>query len=277
MAQFQRGDIMRKIQIVPLMRMEEMRKYFYEYLTELSGFDKSIKFNDNGTPIYQWFDCYWEDKARYPLYLVVDDQVAGLALVRELGNMQYEIAEFYVCPQFRNNDNAIWFATEITNLFEGQFEFSTTLANTRAVKFWDKFVLSFSGNSSSDDNVWKRWIIRKVDHKSHTLNLNPIYFELIKNKQKILEGRLNDEKRKAFNIGDTITFYKEPEKKETIQAVILDKYIFNNFDQMASKLDKSQLGFEKSTTQEMINVYRTIYLRKDENKYGVVVFKIKTY
>ena len=36
---------MKKIQIVPLSKMEEMRKYFYEYLTELSEFDPDIKFN----------------------------------------------------------------------------------------------------------------------------------------------------------------------------------------------------------------------------------------
>ena len=38
---------MRKIQIVPLSRMEEMRKYFYEYLIELSQFDPDIKFDEN--------------------------------------------------------------------------------------------------------------------------------------------------------------------------------------------------------------------------------------
>lgn len=73
---------------------------------------------------------------------------------------------------------------------------------------------------------------------NHTLNLNPIYFNLIKNKEKILESWLNDEKRQAFNIGDTITFYKEPERVETINATILDKYIFNNFKEMADKLNK---------------------------------------
>ena len=48
---------MRKIQIVPLSRMEEMRKYLNEYLTELSQFDPDVKFDDKGTPVYKWFDC----------------------------------------------------------------------------------------------------------------------------------------------------------------------------------------------------------------------------
>ena len=36
---------MKKLQIVPLSKMEEMRKYFYEYLVELSEFDPYIKFD----------------------------------------------------------------------------------------------------------------------------------------------------------------------------------------------------------------------------------------
>ena len=109
----------------------------------------------------------------------------------------------------------------------------------------------------------------------HTLSLMPIYFDLINSGEKVLEGRLNDEKRKNFNIGDKITFYKLPEKSETLNAIILNKYIFDKFEDMANKLDKKDLGFQKHTKDEMISTYRTIYLREDEQKFGVAVFKIK--
>ena len=154
---------MKKIQIVPLGRMEEMRKYFNDYLTELSEFDPDIKFDKNGTPIYKWFDCYWEDKNRYPFFLIVDGSVAGLTLIRELSNMSYEIAEFYVLPEYRKDGNALWFAKEITDLFEGEFVFSTRLTNERAIKFWNKFVLLFEKSEQKDDNLWRNWTIRKLD------------------------------------------------------------------------------------------------------------------
>lgn len=111
--------------------------------------------------------------------------------------------------------------------------------------------------------------------KVHTLNLNPIYFDLIKSGEKTLEGRLNDEKRKTFDVGDKIIFFKEPEKTETINAIILDKFLFNNFDDMANMLDKENLGFANKSKEEMINVYRSIYSLENEQKYGVVIFKIK--
>ena len=267
---------MRNVQIVPLSKMEEMRKYFYEYLTELSEFDPDIKFDEKGVPIYKWYECYWEDKDRFPFYLKIDGQIAGLAMIRELDNMLYDFAEFYVCPEYRKDGNAIWFATEMTNLFDGQFVFSTRFTNPRAIKFWGKVAKLFESNEYEDDEIWRNWTIRKNDFKEHTLNLAPIYFDLIKSGEKILEGRLNDEKRKTFNVGDKITFYKEPERKDSFKAIILDKYVFKNFDEMADALDKKLLGFADKTKQEMIKVYRTIYRRQDEDKYGVVIFKIKT-
>ncbi|MBQ8749275.1 MAG: GNAT family N-acetyltransferase [Clostridia bacterium] len=266
---------MKKLQIVPLSKMEEMRKYFYDYMLELSQFDPDIEFDEKGAPIYNWLDCYWNDKERYPLFFLIDGNIAGFAMIRELENMLYEIAEFYVCPPFRKDGNAIWFATEITKLFEGQFIFSTRLTNPRAIKFWDKFVKLFDSNQYIDDENCRNWTIRKNSFKVHSLNLAPIYFDLINSGEKTLEGRLNDEKRKEFNIGDKITFYKEPEKTETMKAIILNKYIFNNFDEMANTLDKKELGFQTKTKQEMVDVYRTIYTKEDEQKHGVVIFKIK--
>ncbi len=111
--------------------------------------------------------------------------------------------------------------------------------------------------------------------KNHTLNLKPIYFDLIKSGEKVLEGRLNDEKRKLFDVGDGITFYKESERKESLQAIILHKYFFKNFEEMANNLNKKDLGFDKYTKEEMVKTYRMFYNQQDENKYGVVVFKIK--
>ncbi len=109
----------------------------------------------------------------------------------------------------------------------------------------------------------------------HTLNLQPKYFDLISSGEKTLEGRLNDEKRKTINVGDIITFYKEPERVESMQVVVLDKFLFKSFDEMAENLDKKQLGFASFTKQQMIDVYRTFYSQENEKKYGVVVFKVK--
>ena len=138
-----------------------MRTLFYEYLTELSQFDPDVKFDETGTPVYNWFDCYWQDKDRFPFYLIIDGKIAGLAMIRELEDLQYDFAEFYVRPKYRKDGNAVWFATEITNLFEGEFVFSTRFTNPRAIKFWGKFAQLFENNEYVDDEIWRNWTVRK--------------------------------------------------------------------------------------------------------------------
>ena len=266
---------MRKIQIVPFGKMEEMRKMLLEYLTELSEFDPNIKFDEKGVPIYKWFDFYWTDKDRFPFYLIIDGEIAGLALIREMGNMHYDFAEFYVRSNFRKDGNSIWFAQEITNIFDGQFDFATRHSNPRAIKFWGKFAVMFENNSYIDDPIWRSWTIRKNNFKNYTMGLQKKYFNLIKNGEKVYEGRINSDSKKIINVGDTITFLKEPERTEELKAVVTEKIEFENFEQMAESLDKSKLGFSNSSKEEMIDVYRKIYNKEQEEK-GVLVFKVKT-
>lgn len=108
----------------------------------------------------------------------------------------------------------------------------------------------------------------------HTLNLKDIYFDLISSGEKVLEGRLNDEKRKLINIGDEIIFNKQGFDK-TLNAIVEEKYFFKDFEEMAERLDKSELGFAKKSKQEMIDTYYEIYSKDKVEKYGVVIFRIK--
>lgn len=49
----------------------------------------------------------------------------------------------------------------------------------------------------------------------HTLKLNIEPYNMIFSKRKILEGRLNDEKRQQIKVGDTIVFQKRPDLQES--------------------------------------------------------------
>lgn len=255
---------------------ELTKAYLNEYLTELSEYDQDIKFDDEGLPIYRWFDFYWNDKGRYPFLFYVDDDVAGIAFVRRLGENSYEIAEFYVVPKFRGSGNALWFAGEIANKLNGEISFSTRLVNKRAMGFWSKFASAFNNYTETIDNGWKNWTIRKYVPATHFLKLQDIYFNKIKSKRKTLEGRLNDEKRKQILIGDFIDFKNIANENDHILTRVVDKYNFDNFDQMLIFIDKNELGFDRNETdEEVLRVYRNIYEKEKEDKYGVVIFKIE--
>ncbi len=151
----------RQVQIISEKDKERVRQHFNEYLKELSQFDKTIDFDENGTPIYRWFDCYWEDEQRFPFLLNIENHFAGLALVRQVSRKKFEIAEFYVLPTFRKDGNALDFATQISSQFDGEITFSTCLENLRAVRFWDNFASTFQHSTSFIKDGRKTWLIRK--------------------------------------------------------------------------------------------------------------------
>ena len=151
---------MKSLQIVRNNKKEEMRNYLNEYLIELKEFDDTIKFNKKGEPIYKYFDDYFIDKDRYPIYFIIDNNISGIALVREL-EIGYEIAEFYVLKEYRRDGNALVFINMIFNLFDGDFSFSTRLENKRAIKFWDKVSSDYRDVKISQDDNYKEWRIKR--------------------------------------------------------------------------------------------------------------------
>lgn len=150
---------MRNIRLAPVSAKDKIKKHFYNYLIELAQFDPTVSFDAHGEPIYKWYDLYWTEKARYPFMLCVDGQFAGLALVRETAPQCHEIAEFYVLPGFRRDDNAMYFAAQLAQLFGGEFTFATATKNVRAVRFWDKFACRFARGGSSVEGAYKKWWI----------------------------------------------------------------------------------------------------------------------
>ena len=109
----------------------------------------------------------------------------------------------------------------------------------------------------------------------HEMKLRSIYFDLIKSGVKIYEGRLNDEKRSLIDVGDVITFKREPELKDSFNAVVKDLVYFESFEEMANTLPLEKVGFEKETPEEVVAIYHQFYTTEDEAKYGVVAIKVE--
>lgn len=151
---------MNSIQLVPASQKNQIKKYFDDYLVELSRFDPTIVFDSSGAPIYRWYDCYWQEAGRYPFAFYVGNRFAGLAMVRNVSPNRYEIAEFYVLPNFRRDNNAIDFADRLVKQFDGEISFSARMENVRAVRFWDKFALQFAIHGASVKNNYKTWFVK---------------------------------------------------------------------------------------------------------------------
>jgi len=144
--------------------------------------------------------------------------------------------------------------------------------NQNAVKFWSKFVKGFE-YKEFDEGERRNWIIMPIANE-HTLGLREEYYNLVKSGEKTIEGRLFDEKRQKYNVGDYICFCKEPKREEKIKAVILDKLEYKSFKDLIKGVGVDVLGFKNQTPKQVEQIYKSIYSTENEQKYGVVGIKI---
>lgn len=106
----------------------------------------------------------------------------------------------------------------------------------------------------------------------HYMNLHVNPFERIKEGKKVIELRLNDEKRQVIKKGDIIEFVND-KTLEKIEVVVLNKAIYQSFEELYKHYDKISLGYlenEEASPNDM-NQY---YSNEKIEKYHVVAIHI---
>ena len=73
----------------------------------------------------------------------------------------------------------------------------------------------------------------------HILKLSSKYFEYMKNEIKIVEARLNDDKRKNIKFEDLIIFKNAPHFIEKIYAEVVNTIYKDSFKALFDKLEVS--------------------------------------
>lgn len=105
----------------------------------------------------------------------------------------------------------------------------------------------------------------------HYMNLCPEPFEMIRSGKKTIELRLNDEKRRAISVGDTIVFTNTQDSGMQISTTVTALHKFRNFAELYSKLPLLKCGYTEedigSAKPEDMNIY---YSKELEEKYGVL-------
>ena len=110
---------------------------------------------------------------------------------------------------------------------------------------------------------------------THTLNLNPSPFELIKGGRKTLELRLYDEKRSQIKGGDTLVFVHTEDASLTLTARVTALHLFPDFAALYAALPLEKCGYapeEIATASPTdMDVY---YSAERQAQYGVVGIEI---
>lgn len=111
---------------------------------------------------------------------------------------------------------------------------------------------------------------------NHEMTLNPEPFVAIQIGTQIIETRINDEKRRLIEPGDTITFFLRPNRQKSFIVEVRGKSIFLTFHDLFSVISEVDFGYPKDTTpSEMTTNMQKYYSGEEEEKYGVVGFHIK--
>ena len=107
-----------------------------------------------------------------------------------------------------------------------------------------------------------------------TMNLVDLPFNQIKEGSKVIEVRLNDEKRQNIKVGDKIVFTNTKTKEQLEKQVIsLTKY--DSFKQLFNCYDSILLGARGYNEEEYELCMHKFYSKEQELKYGVLAIELE--
>lgn len=107
----------------------------------------------------------------------------------------------------------------------------------------------------------------------HEMNLQPKYFDFIKDGTKRIELRLYDEKRQKIALNDTIIFSKS--ENETFKAQVIGLLRYNSFKDLFEDFDISILADNSMTKSELLEVLSEFYTPEKQAEFGVLGIRLK--
>lgn len=130
-----------------------LKNLIYEYQQELLNTD------DPGD--YKYLDTYWQKDNRYPYLIEINDKIVGFVLINRhvlITNKGFNVAEFYIHPEFRRKGIGQSVALDIFLKFIGEWEVRVKKKNHLAYKFWSKVIDHFSyGEFKEKDMDGDEW------------------------------------------------------------------------------------------------------------------------
>ncbi|MBR2830999.1 ASCH domain-containing protein [Candidatus Saccharibacteria bacterium] len=109
--------------------------------------------------------------------------------------------------------------------------------------------------------------------KTHEMNLQPKYFDFMKNGTKRVELRLYDEKRSQIELGDIIEFSKS--ENDILKAEVIGLLRYNSFKDLFEDFDISILADASMTKVELLNTLSEFYTPEKQAEYGVIGIRLK--
>ncbi len=107
----------------------------------------------------------------------------------------------------------------------------------------------------------------------HEMNLQPRFYDYIKNGTKRIELRLFDEKRQKIQLGDIIEF--SALENESLKAEVIGILRYRTFAELFEDFDISVLADDSMTKDELLGILGEFYTPEKQKEFGVVGIRIK--
>ena len=107
------------------------------------------------------------------------------------------------------------------------------------------------------------------------MKLNEAPFAQIKNGEKTVELRLNDEKRSTVNVGDEIKFVLATDDTQLIRARVIALHKYASFRELFEAGFLESTGFGGYTVDMACERMRAYYTAEQEQKYGALGIEIE--
>src|SRR5690554_1963071 len=104
----------------------------------------------------------------------------------------------------------------------------------------------------------------------HNMRLFEEPFNLILQGKKIIEIRLNDEKRQKVKIGDHIIFWKLPNCEENLKVRVSGLLHYESFEKLYKDIPFDLFGRDGKSLEWMIKGTYKIYTKEQEKRYGAL-------
>ena len=109
--------------------------------------------------------------------------------------------------------------------------------------------------------------------RRHLMNLNDVPFEASKAGLKTIEVRLNDEKRRVIQAGDTLEFRKTSDGEVLLASVVAVR-MYGSLLELTAKEEFNKTGGIYRDRAEWISAINSYYTTEEQERFGLLSLEI---
>jgi predicted acetyltransferase len=146
---------------VPEAEKSVLRQLLELYAYDFSEYD-GADINQHGFYGYTYLDHHWTEATRYPFFIKVDGQLAGLVLVSDYRYVETDpttrsISEFFVMRKYRRQGVGKTIAFQLFDKFPGKWEVFQHQENAPSQRFWEAVIGAYTRENYKRVQVTKDW------------------------------------------------------------------------------------------------------------------------